>query len=70
MRCILFFSKFLFYFFFFFFFFLHVEEEVSAFNFFLLSAILIFLSLMTNNQTKYGVIYEKIAMLAGDDEQR
>ena len=70
MWCIWLFSKFLFHFFFFFFFFLHVEEEVSAFNFFLLSAILIFLSLMTNNQTKYGVIYEKIAMLAGDDEQR
>ena len=46
------------------------KKKVSAFNFFLLSAILIFLSLMTYNQTKYGVIYEKIAMLAGDDEQR
>ena len=45
------------------------KKKVSAFNFFLLSAILIFLSLMTYNQTKYGVIYEKIAMLAGDDEQ-
>ena len=24
---------------------------------------------MTNNQTKYGIIYEKIAMQTGDDEQ-
>ena len=45
------------------------KKKVSAFNFFLLGAILIFLSLITYNQTKYGVIYEKIAMLAGDDEQ-
>ena len=37
--------------------------------FFLLIAVLIFLlSVMTNNQTKCGIIYEKNAMRAGDDE--
>ena len=35
----------------------------------LLIAILIFLSAMTNNQTKYGIIYEKIAMRVDDDER-
>ena len=28
-----------------------------------------FLSVMTNNQTKCGIIYEKIAMLTGNDER-
>ena len=28
-----------------------------------------FLSVMANNQTKCGIIYEKIAMQAGDDER-
>ena len=31
--------------------------------------LLFFLSVMTNNQTKCGIIYEKIAMREGDDEQ-
>ena len=29
----------------------------------------IFLSVMTNNQTKCGIIYEKIVMRAGDDKR-
>ena len=32
-------------------------------------AILTFLSVMTNNQTKCGIIYEKITIRAGDDGQ-
>ena len=46
-----------------------LKNEVSAINFFLLIAILIFLTVMTNNQTKCGVIYEKIAMRVCDDER-
>ena len=55
--------------FYFIYFLLHVEELISAFNYFLLIAILIFLSVMTNNQTKCDIAYEKTAMQVGDDEQ-
>ena len=52
-----------------FYFFCMLQNLVSAFNFFLLIAILIFLSVKTNNQTKCSIIYEKNAMWADDDEQ-
>ena len=54
--------------FYFIYFLLHVEELILCFQFFLLIAILIFLSLMTNNQRKCSTIFEKIAMWASDDE--
>ena len=54
--------------FYFIYFLLHVEELTLCFQFFLLIAILIFLSLMTNNQRKCSTIFEKTAMWASDDE--
>ena len=47
-----------------------LKNQVSAINFFLLITILIFLSVMTNNQTKWGILYEKFAMWAGDDDEQ
>ena len=46
-----------------------LKNSVSAFNFFLLTPILIFLTVMAHKQTKCGIIYEKIAMRVGDDER-
>ena len=46
-----------------------LKNYVSAFNFIFLIAILIFYSVMTNNQMKCGIIYKKIVMQVGDDEQ-
>ena len=63
------FSEFLFHLFSFAFWRMFLLKLVSAFHFFLLIAILIFLSATTNSQTKCGIIYEKIAMQAGDDER-
>ena len=50
---------------------LHVEELRFCFLIFLLIAILIFFfsSMVTNNQTKCDIIYQKIAMRTGDDER-
>ena len=43
---------------------------ISSFNFFSFNCNFdFFLSVMTNNQTKCGIIYKKIAMQVGDDEQ-
>ena len=48
----------------------HVEELSFCFQFCSFNCNFdFFLSVMTNNQTKYGIIYEKIAMWAGDDER-
>ena len=46
-----------------------LKNYVSAFNFIFLIAILIFLSVMTDNQMKCGIIYKKIVMQVGDGEQ-
>ena len=46
-----------------------LKNYVSAFNFIFLIAILIFYSVMTNNQMKCGIIYKKIVIQVGDDEQ-
>ena len=51
--------------FYFIYFLLHVEELSFCFHFFLLIAILIFLSLMIK---KCGILYEKTAVRVGDDE--
>ena len=48
---------------------MHVEELSYCSNFFLSIAILIFLSVMTNYQTKCGIIYENIAIWVCDDER-
>ena len=43
---------------------------ISSFNFFSFNCNFdFFLPVMTNNQTKCGIIYKKIAMQVGDDEQ-
>ena len=56
--------------FYFIYFLLHVAELSFCFQYFSFSFNFdIFLSVATNNQTKCGIIYEKIAMRAGDDEQ-
>ena len=47
-----------------------VAEKLSfCFRFLLIAILIFFLSVMANNQTKCGIIYEKIAMQAGDDER-
>ena len=46
-----------------------LKNYVSAFNFIFLIAILTFYSVMTNNQMKCGIIYKKIVIQVGDDEQ-
>ena len=50
---------------------IYIKELSFCFQFFfLLIAISIcFLSMMTNNQTKCGIIYKKVAMQVGDDEK-
>ena len=44
-----------------------LKNYLFAFNFFL--SIDFFLSVMTNNQTKWAIIYKKISMRADDDER-
>ena len=46
-----------------------LKNYVSGFNFIFLIVILIFYSVMTNNQRKCGIIYKKIVMQVGDDEK-
>ena len=48
---------------------LHVEELSFCFQCFSFNCNLDFLSVMTNNQTKCSIIYEKIAMRVGDGER-
>ena len=49
---------------------LHVEELSFCFRFSSVNCNFdFFLSVMTNNQTKCGITYEKISMRAGDDER-
>ena len=53
----------------------HVDELtginllLSFFFFFLIAILIFFKSAMTNNQTKYVITYEKIAVRADDDER-
>ena len=54
--------------FYFIYFLLYVEELHFCFQFFSFNWFF-FLSVMTNNQTKWGIIYEKISMRADDDER-
>ena len=48
--------------------FLHADELSFWFLFFF-NCNFDFLSMITNNQIKCGIIYEKIAMRVGDDER-
>ena len=55
--------------FYFIYFLLDVEELSFCFQFLLIGNFDFLLSVMANNQTKCGIIYEKIAMRPGDDER-
>ena len=48
---------------------MHVEELTFYFYFFPFNCNFDFLLAMTNNEMKCSIIYEKIVMQAGDDEQ-